>query len=127
MNGWRLFRWVLWRGILSGAILGSLFLYIGLFDGAVLGAVFGTMNGVALILLKLICFTPLHDRRCYSGSVLLVSVVTTIATSLIWTSIILDAKVEVTLSITLIATIVATYFAWQYTEYATKEFSQRPI
>ncbi len=113
MVGWRLFRWVLWRGILSGAILGALFLHVGLFDGAVLGAVFGIIYGIALVLLKHICFTPLRDRRRYHWSMLLVSIATTIATSLMWTSIVLNARVEVALLITLIATVTAGFFAWR--------------
>lgn len=100
MNGWRLFRWVLWRGIISGAVL-----------GAVLGTVFGTANGITLAILTHICFSPLLDQRHYRWSMLLVSIATTIAISLLWASGI-DASLEVTLILTVVASFTTAFLVW---------------
>ena len=112
MAGWRLFWWVLWRGLLSGTLLGALFLQVGLFDGAVLGAVFGIINGIALVLLRHICFTPLIDQHRYRWTALLVAIAATIGMSFLWASAI-NASLELTLMLTVVAAVAASVFVWQ--------------
>ena len=107
----RLFWWVLWRGIVSGAFLGAMFLYVGLFWGAVLGMVFGIVNGVALVLLTQVV-SPLSHPRHYRWSALLISMICTTITSLLWASGI-HASSEVTLILTVVATITAAVFVWR--------------
>ncbi|MBA3869467.1 MAG: hypothetical protein H0X30_09955 [Anaerolineae bacterium] len=109
----RLFWWVLWRGIVSGALLGAMFLYVGLFWGAVLGMAFGIVNGIALVLLTQVV-SPLNHPHHYRWSALLVSVVCTTITSLLWASGI-DASPELALILTVVATITATVFVWRLT------------
>lgn len=127
MNAWRIFRWVLWRGVLSGTVLGAMFLYVGIFYGAVMGAIFGTVNGIALLILTHIAFTPCHNLRRYRWSVLLVSVACTIATSLLY-ALGIDASPEITLALTLVTTITAAVFAWRLPDalFAHIEESRHP-
>ncbi len=123
MTTWRLFRWVLLRGVLSGTLLGAVFLYIGIFWGAVLGTIFGIVNGITLVLLTHICFAPLRDPRRYRWSVLLVSIASTVATSFLWASGV-DASIEVTLILTIVATVTAGVFAWRLPDAAVPNIDE---
>ena len=111
MTGWRLFRWVLVRGVLSGAVLGAVFLYIGLLWGTVLGAIFGTVNGIALVLLTYICFSPMRDYRRYRWYAVLIAAASTIATSFLWASVV-NASADVTTALTLVATLSSILLTW---------------
>ena len=125
MTGWHLFRWVLVRGLISGALLGAAFLSVGLFWGAVLGIVFGTVDGIALVLMTNIVFTPLHDLQRYHLSALLVSMATTFAVSLLWASGV-DANGEFTLILSLVATVTAGLFALRLPVPPIKQVSTQP-
>ena len=111
MTGWRLFGWVLARSVLSGAVLGAAFLYVGLFWGTVLGAVFGTINGIALVLLTYICFSPMQDYHRYRWCALLIAGACTIATSFLWASVV-NTTADVTTALTLVATLSAILLTW---------------
>lgn len=131
MNAWRVFRWVLWREIWSGAILGAIFastnIYVGshslllclggFFLGAALGAFLGAflsiINGAALALLTRLCFTPPYSLRRFRWSALLLSIVCTVVGCLIWIAWILVLRMEVILPVTLLAVVAAGSVAWR--------------
>jgi len=129
MNGWHLFRWVLWRGIISGAVLGALFgstitsiyiltgaigiCFISFFAGALLGAGLGgilsVVNGIVLVTLT--HFFP-NPCRC-RWSALLVSLITTAISSLLAVHLLFGDLPFVLMPVTVLAAIVAGYFAWR--------------
>ena len=125
MTGWRLFSWVLVRSMISGTLLGAAFLTVGLFWGAVIGIVFGIVNGITLVLMTHIVFTPLHDPQRYRLSALFVSIATTFAVCLLWASGV-DANGEVTLILSLVATVTAGLFALRLPVPTVNPVSTRP-
>ncbi|MBI1278714.1 MAG: hypothetical protein GC179_11360 [Anaerolineaceae bacterium] len=133
MNGWRLFRWILWRGIFSGVVLGALFgmtitsiytltgaigiCFIGFFAGALLGGLLGgivsTMNGIALVILTRFFPHPLNVKRRYRWSTLLVSLITTAVSTVIAVNLLFGDLPFVLVPVTILAAIVAGYFSWR--------------
>jgi hypothetical protein len=133
MNGWRLFQWVLWRGILCGAVLGALFgmtittIYalngyfavclIGLLVGAILGGFLGgivsALDGLALVILTRLFFNPINNVRRYRWSALLLTTICTVAGSILAVHLLFGDLVYVLIPVTLLAPIAAGYFAWR--------------
>src|SRR5262245_5788475 len=133
MNGWRVFRWVLWRGIWSGAVLGALFgmtigsIYaltgyfavclIGLLAGAILGgflgSIIGAFDGLALVIWTRLFFNPISSVRRYRWSVFLLSTICTMAGSTLAVHLFFGDLVYILAPVTILATITAAFFAWR--------------
>jgi len=133
MNSWRLFRWVLGRGVLSGMILGALFgwaitspyiitgsigicfisLIVGGLFGSVLGGILGVINGATLVFLSCLFPHPIRNLRHYHWSALLVAVICTIPASFTTTYLLFGNIAFVFIPVTALATAVAAHFAWR--------------
>ncbi len=133
MNGWRLFRWVLRRGIFSGAVLGALFgmaitsiytisgavavCFISLFVGAILGAgvggILGVIDALALVILTRLFFNPARSKRRYRWSALLVAITFTLPTSFIAAYILFGDLPYIFVPVTVLASITTGFFAWR--------------
>ena len=147
MARWRLFRWVLVRGIASGAILGILYaeivfsiyvisgyfavcflsLIVGALFGAGLGSILGGVNGLALVVLTHFFAHPIHNRGLYRWSALLVAVICTLPTSFISAYVLFGNLAYVYLPVMVLAAVAAVYFAWRLPDAATPtEGKSRP-
>ncbi len=147
MNGWSLFRWVLWRGFLSGVILGVLYaetifsiyavsgyiaicflsLIVGAILGGLLGSILGIVNGLALVILTRFFSTPIHNHRLYRLSALLLTTFFTVAGCILAAHIVFDDVIYVLVPVTILATIASGFFAWRLPDVLTPtEVSTRP-
>ncbi len=127
----RLIRWMWARGTVSGAVMGTLFgtllapvfgTLAGLFFGILLGAATGVINGCALAILTYLSFSPPTDTFTYRRSAIVLVSICTVSLCLlllkVWgTSLLIIPP-------TIIATVMAGYFAWQFPQYAVKEFAK---
>ena len=133
MTGWHLFRWVLWRGILSGAVLGILYaetifsiyvfsgyfavcflsLIVGALFGAGLGGILGIINGFALVILTHFFSSPIRSLRLYRLSALLLTTICTVTGCILAAHIVFDDLVYVLVPVTILATIASGYFVWR--------------
>jgi hypothetical protein len=133
MNAWRIFRWVLWRGVLSGVVLGILYAetitsiavlngylglcLVGLFFGALFGGGFGialgTLNGLALVGLTAFFFNPVRSMLLYRWSALLLSVICTVVGCYLVTHVLFEDQLSILIPSTILATLAAGTFAWR--------------
>jgi hypothetical protein len=140
MIWWRLIRWVVVRGILSGVVLGTLFgtvlgsLYLvngyalvcaismtgGAVVGGVLGGIFGLIDGLLLALLTWYFFNPPRSLHRYRWIALLLTVICVMDSSLLAGHLLFSDSVIVVVSATILATIIAGYFTWRLPDYVAK-------
>ncbi|MBA3869468.1 MAG: hypothetical protein H0X30_09960 [Anaerolineae bacterium] len=139
MAGWRLFGWILWRIVVGGIVLGTLYsvglsllyafngvtesffyfmyeLFIIALFGAVLGGILGIILGLldSVVLVIHACFfSPIRRKTClYRWSALLLALICTVFGSIIVLNNIYQLYGAVT-SVTVIATAATAYFVWR--------------
>ena len=132
----RLFWWMVWRSVISGAACGALFGTIlalvlgalfGFMYGAILGLITGIVNGLALVILTRFWFSESPDAPRFRRATVALVVVCTALTSFVvmneWFGV-FDITL-ITLLPSIIATIVLGLIARRFPAFVENEFWER--
>lgn len=125
----RLFWWVLWRGVVSGAVLGAMFgcllviLWggiVGVFYGAIMGFVLGTVDGLLSCAVVQVHYRQ-HSTFPLLNAILCIGVVVNIAGGFVLSLLLVGNGFLVVIPPLLAAA--ALYFSRGFAEYTAQELS----
>ena len=127
----KLFWWMLWRSVLSGAASGALYgtllalilgAVFGFVFGAILGLVTGIANGIALVILTRRWVSKSQDSTRFRKAAVRLVVICTAITSFILMNLLFAGIGLFTVSPTMIATVVLGLIARRFPAYVENEF-----